>query len=217
VATTDMAVRDEEFIQQGQSLIEAAKQVTVSSQEEFEQAAEFGRKISGFIKNVEAFFAPLKKAAKAAHTGLCDREKEILKTPTEADAIVKRTANAWKMEQKRLYDERMAAEQKRINDEAAAKRLQEAQALKAKGDVIAAAKVQAAPIIVPEAQVESTFTKVAGTRNRTKWHFEITDSQLVPDRYWKIDESAIRADVQHDKDKANIPGVRVWSTEETDW
>jgi len=109
-----LMITEKEFLTKASSLVEAAQQITVASQEDFEVAADFGKGVSRFIKNVEAFFAPLKKAAKAAHAALCDREKEILKVPLEADAIVKRTANAWKAEQKRKDEEALRIERERL-------------------------------------------------------------------------------------------------------
>ena len=103
--------QEQEFLAKASSLVEAAKQITVASQEDFEAAVDFGKGVSAFIKNVEAFFSPLKRTAKAAHAALCDREKEVLKVPLQADEIVKGTANKWKAEQKRKDEENLRIEQ----------------------------------------------------------------------------------------------------------
>ena len=215
--------KEQEFLSKASSLVEAAKQITVASQDDFERAVEFGKGVSTFIKNVEAFFSPLKKAAKAAHTALCDREKEILKVPLQADEIVKKTANTWKAEQKRKEEELLRLEQERLRLEAERQRKEEIAALKALGAKDAIKYLKAAPIVVEKAAIEPTFQKVAGTRNRTEWHFEIVNKTLVPDQFWMIDERAVREYVKAMREKAlpgggfEVPGVRVWSTEETDW
>ncbi len=185
-----LAVPEQEFQSEAQSLIAQAHAIVVRNQDEFEQAVEFGKNVSAFIKRVETFFKPLKSAAKAAHQALCDREKEILAVPGKANAIAKAAVNAWK------------AEQKRKDDEAAA---------------------LARELGITDEDVPAGFQKVAGTRNRTEWHFEVIDPKLVPDQYWMIDERAIRETVKALREKAmpgggyEIPGVRVWSTEATDW
>ena len=222
--TMELAVqKEQEFLTKASSLVEAARQITVASQEDFERAAEFGKGVSTFIKNVEAFFSPLKKAAKAAHTALCDREKEILKVPLQADEIVKGTANKWKAEQKRKDEEALRIEQERLRIKAEADRKEELATLKALGAKDAVKVLKATPVVVAQAEVAPVFQKVAGTRNRTEWHFEITDKNLVPKQFWAIDERAVREYVKAMREKAipgggfEIPGVKVWSTEETDW
>ena len=219
----EIMVRDQEFLEKANGLIQTAKQITVSSQEDFEKAVEFGKGVSTFIKNVEAFFSPLKKAAKATHTALCDREKEILKVPTQADEIVKGTANKWKAEQKRKDEEALRIEQERLRVEAEKQRKEELATLRALGAKDAVKVLKDTPIAIPQAEVAPVFQKVAGTRNRTEWHFEITDKNLVPDQYWIIDERAVREIVKALREKAlpgggfEIPGVRVYSSCETDW
>src|SRR5271166_834007 len=208
--------KDEEFMTKASSLVVAAKAITVTSQEDFELAVEFGKSVSKFIKNVETFFSPLKKTAKAAHAALCDREKEILKVPLQADEIVKRTANAWKADQKRKDEERLRVEQERLRVEAEKARKEELATLRALGAKDAVKVLKATPVIAAQAEVTPVFQKVAGTRNRTEWHFEITDKNLVPDQYWIIDERAVREIVKALREKAipgggfEIPGVRVW-------
>jgi len=215
--------KDEEFMTKASSLVQAAKQITVASQEDFEAAVDFGKGVSTFIKNVEAFFSPLKKTAKAAHAALCDREKEILKVPLQADEIVKRTANAWKADQKRKDEERLRVEQERLRVEAEQARKEELATLRALGAKDAAKVLKASPVITPQAEVTPVFQKVAGTRNRTEWHFEITDKSAIPDQFWIIDERAVREHVKSMREKLlpgggyEVPGLRVWSTEETDW
>ena len=201
---TALVPHEQEFQDEALTLVGKAKSIQVSNQQEFEQAVEFGKGISAFIKKVEAFFKPLKATAKAAHTALCEKEKEILKVPLEADAIAKSAANKWKAEQKRIDDERLRIEQARLAKEA----------LK---------QAKATPVEVPKAEIQPGFQKVAGTRNRKSWHHEVTDKDVVPDQFWMLDERGIREYVAAMREKAlpgggfEIPGIKVWSTEETDW
>src|ERR1035441_8254171 len=114
MSETAIAPREQEFQDEALTLVDKAKSIQVSNQQEFEQVVEFGKGISAFIKKVETFFKPLKQTAKAAHAALCEKEKEILRVPLEADAIVHATANKWKAEQKRIDDERLRIEQARL-------------------------------------------------------------------------------------------------------
>jgi len=77
----------------------------------------------------------------------------------------------------------------------------------------------AEPIAVPEVEVKTAPKVVSGTRYRTKWHFEIVDASKVERRFLVPSEQLIRVEVNTRKESAvgNIAGVRVWSTEETDY
>jgi hypothetical protein len=215
--------REQEFQNEALTLVDKAKSIQVSNQQEFEQAVDFGKGTSAFIKKVETFFKPLKQTAKAAHTALCEKEKEILKVPLEADAIVHATANKWKAEQKRIDDERLRIEQARLAKQAEEDRKNLLRLLKEAGDKEALKQAKATPVEIPKAEIQPGFQKVAGTRNRVNWHFEVTDKNAVPDQFWMLDERAIREYVGAMREKAlpgggfEISGVKVWSTEETDW
>jgi hypothetical protein len=50
MTTTDIVVVEQEYLTQAASLVDAAKLITVNSQEDFEKAAEFGKQTSTFIK-----------------------------------------------------------------------------------------------------------------------------------------------------------------------
>ena len=58
-----------------------------------------------------------------------------------------------------------------------------------------------------------TVPKVTASASRTftVWEFEITDPDKVPLSYRPIDTAAIARDVKALKDRASIPGVRVFS------
>ena len=218
-----IVLNEKQFQQEALTLVDEAQAITVTNQQEFERAVEFGKGISSFIKKVEAFFKPLKATAKAAHKALCDKENEILAIPLKANEIASRTANAWKAEQKRKDDEALRIKQAQLQKEAEEAQKKLLAEIKKTGNKEAFEQAKQMPLEVPKAEIEPGFQKVAGTRNRTEWHFEITDQKLVPDQFWVIDEKAVREYVKAMREKAlpgggfEIPGVMVWSTEETDW
>jgi hypothetical protein len=52
--------------------------------------------------------------------------------------------------------------------------------------------------------------KVSGVMNRTNWKFEIQDASRIPREFMKPDEVKIGQHVRKEKNKAYIPGVRVF-------
>jgi hypothetical protein len=223
LSSTALAEPEQEFQSEALTLVDRAQFIVVSNQQEFEQAVEFGKGVSAFIKKVEAFFKPLKATAKAAHKALCDKENEILAIPTRANEIAQRAANTWKTEQKRRDDEARRIEQARLQkeaEEAQAKLLRE---IKKTGNKEALEQAKNIPLEVPQAAIEPGFQKVAGTRNMTVWLCEVENADLVP-RDWCIpDEKRIREHIKIAQEKAlpgaqfAIPGVRVWKEERTSW
>ena len=217
--TASLAVPEQEFQSEALTLVREAQSIVVRNQDEFEQAVEFGKGVSAFIKKVEAFFKPLKQTAKAAHKALCDKENEILAVPERANEIVHRAANTWKAEQKRRDDEARRIEQARIQKE----HEERMASLAAMAEEFGMGDEEVVKPVLPEVDIQPVFQKVAGTRNRTEWHHEVTDKTIVPDQFWMIDEKALRDYAKMMKEKAlpgggfEVPGVRFWSTEETDW
>jgi hypothetical protein len=53
--------------------------------------------------------------------------------------------------------------------------------------------------------------KASGAAFRQVWHFEITDASLLPRHFLKPDDSVIGAFVRSAKEKAVIPGVKIWA------
>jgi len=52
--------------------------------------------------------------------------------------------------------------------------------------------------------------KAAGVSTRTLWHYEVTNSSLVPREYLMVDETKLNAVVRAMKELTNIPGVRAF-------
>ena len=83
---TPAEIVKEKAIQKEVSLVEIqAKEMVISSEEEYEKAAEFGKQIKEKAKVVTDFFKPMKDSAYQAHKAVCDREKTMLKPLQEAE------------------------------------------------------------------------------------------------------------------------------------
>ena len=222
-------VNESEFKQEAITLVDTARSIVVNSQQSYEVVVEFGKTVSSFRSKVEEFFAPLKAAAHAAHKVLCDKEKEILRIPNQADEIAKSSAREWKADQKRIEDQRLKIEQARLQREAEENRKRLLAELKKTGNKAAVAQAKSEPLIIPQAQVTSLVQKVAGTRNRTVYHFRIDNAELIPDgvgdlfQFWIPNEKGIRDYVSTMKEQTlpggahAIPGITVWETFEVDW
>jgi hypothetical protein len=217
--SSDLAVNESKFRKQGMSLVQQAKTIKVTSAESYEEAIEFGRGVGKLIDSITEFFAPLKRSAKAAHTALCDKEKETLAIPRQAEEAVSGAIRVWRQAQAQKAAEEAERERKRLQIQAEKDRREAAEALRQAGEKKAAKEVLATAIVVPEVEVARVAPKVAGVRLRTRWHFEIVDVEKIERRFLVPSEQLIRAEVQEKKAAAidTIPGVRVWSTEETDY
>ena len=99
IETPTELVKEEE-IQQNVSMVEVrAKAMTITSNEDYEKAAEFGQQIKAQAKVVTDFFKPMKDNAYKAHKAVCDREKTMLKPLQEAEKILKKSIAAYQKEQ----------------------------------------------------------------------------------------------------------------------
>jgi hypothetical protein len=107
-------------------VMEWATGLTVATKDDKDQAIRHLAGVKGIRAAWVAYWKPLKEAAKAAHSAICDKEKEGTVLVDEAEAIVKGKVLAWdRAEAARI------AEQQRMLDEAARKE-REAQEAKAR-------------------------------------------------------------------------------------
>ena len=107
-------------------VMEWATGLTVQTKSDRDQAISHLAGVKAIRASWVSYWKPLKEAAKAAHSAICDKEKEGTVLVDEAEAIVKVKVLAWdRQEAARI------AEQQRILDEAARK-VREAQEAKAR-------------------------------------------------------------------------------------
>lgn len=155
----------------------------ISTDEEYEKAAEFGQQIKAKAKVVTDFFKPMKDSAYQAHKAVCDREKTMLKPLQDAEKTLKKSMTAYLQEKERKRKELEA----KLQREAEAERermLNEAATLEAEG------KTEEAEAVLMDAQVtESVATKAVVTMDVPKakgvssskdWEIEDIDKEKVP-------------------------------------
>lgn len=219
VSNVELTVQESRFRKQSQSLYQQAAKITVTDPESLRSAIEFGRGVNDLIAQITDFFKPLKKAAKAAHTALCDAETEALTVPESAKGCVDDAIRKYRQAEARKAAEDAEKERERLQAQAERERQEAARVLRAEGEKRLAKEVLAEPITVASVEAKPAPKVVSGTRYRTRWHFEITDPAKVERRFLVPSEPLIRAEVNAKKEAAvgTIAGVRVWGTEETDY
>ena len=179
-------------------------------------------------KRVEAWFAPVKKAAHDVWKMICAREAAVLAPIDTLDRQKQAAIRMWKAEQDRLREqrERELAEEQRTLDEARV--AAEAAALEASGDhemAVAVLEEQlAAPL--PVVALPTVKQQVAGLKTVRRWLWRYTGGpndlkqtapmivarsmKLVPREYLKLDETKISATVRAMKGSIKIPGIEVY-------
>ena len=63
----------------------------------------------------------------------------------------------------------------------------------------------------PPVKVKPNIPTVAGVKSQLYWKFEIVDASKLPREFLMADEVKIGQYVRREKEKAQIPGVRVWN------
>lgn len=208
----------EEHRREGSLLIEQARDIVVTNNDEWELAGLFLQNIDGLIKRVKLAFdgtdtapGPVALAHKAWKSGVALRDK-ALEPAEEAKSIVVavRRKYEFEVEQKRLAEARKA-EQKAF-EEAQARRKKEIEEARKLGDREAASQLKQAPLdIRPAAPKTPEVPKVAGQRRSAPiWDFTITNENLIPDKFWIVDEGKVRAHVKAFGLNHDIPGITVF-------
>jgi hypothetical protein len=189
----------------------------------YKKAGEFWLKAKALEKRIKAYFEPMKKAAKAVHTEICNKEAEALKRANESTAILSPAMGRYEADQERirLEKERVAqAEARRLEEEA---RLNEAIQVQETGDSELAEQILAtpapvAPISIPKDRFES---EAGGISTREQWSGEVVNLRelikgildgLVPITAVEANATVINQAARTNKDQMKWPGVRFFKT-----
>lgn len=200
-----------ELKRESMPVIERANSYVVKTNDEYMAAGEFLKTIKGLQRKVEETFDPLCKAAHALwKQNLATKEMHMGPLQT-AESVIKQRVGSFlvEMEAKRKAEEaRLADKARKEAEELAAKAAKaEAAGKTEKAEALQEQAQQAAmvrPVVAPMVQ------KVAGISMREQWDYEITDAAKLPRDFLIPDEKRIRKFVEFDKEKTNIPGVRVF-------
>lgn len=219
VAKIDMPVEvvKEKEIQNEVNRVEIqVKDMVISSEEEYEKAAEIGRQIKEKAKTVTDFFKPMKDSAYQAHKAVCDREKTMLKPLQEAEKILKKIMSEYYQEQERKRLE-LEENMRREAEAERERKLNEAAELEKDGKTeeaeVALMEAQIVESVAAGATVVMPTIKTKGVSNRKDWKIESIDHGKVPVTFSGIvirpvDEKAVMRLIKASKGSIQIPGIR---------
>jgi hypothetical protein len=162
------------------TLTERGRKISVETFEDYTVASEYLKGAVALDRQIQAHYAPLKKAAHNAHWQLVQAENQQ-REPLQ-------TAIEWVKSEMLAYEnrEKLRAEQEQ-------KKLQKA-ADKKLGDM--------APVI----QVAPQIPTVSGVSGRSNWKCVIDDPMLIPREYLIPNEAGLNALARRMKDGFNVPG-----------
>ncbi|RJO61082.1 MAG: hypothetical protein C4542_07290 [Dehalococcoidia bacterium] len=189
------------------SLTTQAKGLKVIDNNTLKAADEMLATVKDTRKQVSAYFKPLCDQAHKMHKDLLAKMKEVDTPLAEAEMYLKGQAVAYIAEQERKQKE----EEERL------RKLQEEEQLKAAIQAEEHGAPEVAEAILEESTVmpapmAAPAPKLANGTLREEWKWEITDPNLIPREYLKLDEVKINGVVRAMKKATNIPGIRVYST-----
>lgn len=198
-----------------------AREIEITDQKSYNYATDVLKVIASTMKNIKDHHAPIKKAAKEAHTISVAAENKFLKPLADANIIVRQTISAWTAEQARIRQ----AEQKRLeeiarkNEEDERLRLaEEAESAGMPEETVDEIIEHEEPVYTPTA--ESTFVKDNDISTRKTWAAEVIDIRLLCKAIadGKAPAVAIWANMsilnqwaRIQKENLDIPGVRAVS------
>lgn len=223
VATVELpsgAVQEEQIQQEVSLVEERAKELVISTNEEYEKAAEMGQQIKVKAKVVTDFFKPMKDTAYQAHKAVCDREKTMLKLLQDAEKLLKKSMTAYFQEKERKR--KIMEEKMRLEAEAEKERkLNEAASLEAEGKSdeaeMALMEAQMTENMVATATVVMDTPKVKCVSNSKDWEIETIDHEKVPVNFAgveirPVDEKAIMRLIRASNGSIQISGIKYKET-----
>lgn len=216
-------VMDQELESKSLTTVQTAKGLVVTNNESRTFAAEIGRGVAALIKEAEAWFKPMKDAAKRAHSEICVKEHQVIDPLEEAKKHLSFQIGAYdqRMERERQAEENRLQEELRKQAEADAQRQADEQAIadaeefQALGDDVGAEAVLnnpvPQPVYVPPVVLPSSVPKAKGVSSTQVWKFKITNPELIPREYLIPDEQLLGQLARALKDKMCVPGVQPYS------
>ena len=214
-----MDERDVEVIREEVApVIAHANGLTVASAEQYQDAADFLKRVKGAQKMVTDHFAPMKTAAHAAWKTICAKENEAQEPLTAAEKTVKSRMLTWYQEQERIRRE----QERKLQAEAEARARQERERLekaaaKLKTEELREQRMEEAQqVVAAPVYVAPTAPAVKGQSIRRVWRAKVSDPQAAiaalmqwPDwqAYISINEGELHRFAARTKGQVQVPGV----------
>jgi len=201
-----------ELLAERQQIITGLDSLKIETPADYKKAGELLMAVRALRKKIETYFKPLKEAAHRAWRAICEQEKKELERLTPYEKIVqdrmlqyqaKEAARAKAEAEKLLKEIKAKAEEQILKAAIAA----ESAGMGKQADEILN---QAEKIKLPPAEKLIDRPKAAGTSIREVWDFAIEDASQIPREFLMPDTSKIRSFIQQEKEKAKIPGVKIY-------
>ncbi|MBQ7372514.1 MAG: hypothetical protein IJW67_11675 [Blautia sp.] len=211
-----MTEQEKNLMVSGQLMVKEATELSISNSEEYEAAGKILVDIKTKMKKVKDYWAEPKRVAKAAHTQLCDREKEMLQPLTDAEAIIKKSMMTYQqaVEKARLAE---IEEAKRRQQKEADRMLEKAIQAQTEGnDIDAEINLAMAQMVSDMKPIDITEApKAQGTSIRKTWKARVTDPAKVPAyvngiEIRKIDLTALNRLAKMSSGQLQIEGVEFY-------
>lgn len=191
-----------------------AESIVIKDDEDYQQAAEFGRLLKQKASEVKDFFKPMKEQANKAHKAVCDREKMMLTPLTNAELTLKRTMGDYNLEQERKR-KALEEELRRKAQEEADRKLAEAIAAEESGDTEQAAASMLDAQLIDQASrsnINIERPKADGAYVTKDWEIVEIDQAIVPLSVQGIpirpvDTAAVMRLIRASKGNIQIPGI----------
>jgi len=171
------------------------------------------KNIKSRLKVIDDRLDKPREKARSAWQEWVDLIKELKAPLLEKEVFCKREMAAYVSEQERIRREEEDRLREIARKQEEERRLKEAVAAEQAGNKAEAEAIIEAPIEPPPVVVPKSVPKVAGVSFTKHWKFRITDPTKIPREYLMPDEAAIGQVVRGLKDKANIPGVEIYSVD----
>lgn len=178
----------------GTELVTRAKALVITTDEEYQAAAEFLNAVSALRKAIKAEYDPLADAANVTHKKITSRRAELLANPDNAERIAKGTISAYLNEQRVKREKQAAEAQSMLRKQEEDRRLAEAESMHKAGFKAEAEAILDAPVTV--APVTIAAPKAAGVSSRVVLKYRIIDPLKIKRPYLCPDEGVIAAQVK---------------------
>lgn len=195
-----------------QSLTQEISNLEVIDTITYARAGQIVVALKDLKKHIQDYFRPMKDKAYKAWKEICDAEKAELSKIEPLEKKLSGQMVAWQMEQERKRREEQARIEEEMRKREEELRLKAAEELEKQGKTEEAESLLEAPISIPQVKVEAEIPKVEGMTTREEWTFEIIDESQIPREFLIPDEKKIRAYVKAMKERAVIPGIKVFKS-----
>ena len=214
-----MDTKQQEIENQALALKTEAEGFEITSQESYNLANEFGRRIKQSMKTIDDYCDPVIEAAHKAHKAACDQKKALYAPFEAAKKIIDGKQIAWyRAEQARAAEERRKAEEearKKAEEEALAR----AQELQDMGMNEAAEEAISQPVVIEKVTVAEPV-RAGGESFRETWKAEVVDLMALvkavaagtqPLAYLEANMPVLNKAASMFKGSVQIPGVKIVS------